>query len=253
MINLKNDRIDCDLDHPIFNVIESDTRRQILRLIACEHNYGNRIASILGLSTPAVHRHLKLLQTQIDDEDGTLIKVSEKSSESYSGHKGAEATLYQIDKKVGIFFGIFPNFIHSQVFKVAENGEVTASRSQEYENDYFALKPPIPKTDEAGNYINGEFYNLYQVVQDYNEQIVNLQKKMMELMYKKNDVMDQVDKIFLDNEDLDFEARVIMRAITCLGPDCASSLANILNMENVVVDNHISNIIDTGLLEKRDV
>lgn len=248
------DQIDCNLDHPIFEVLESETRRHILRLIACEHNYGNRIASILGMSTPAVHRHLKILQGEANRKGRKslpIISQSEKSVESYSGHKGAEATLYQIQSEIGIFFGIFPNFIHSQIFKVDDTGNVTSYRASSSDTDYFLLRPPL-KLPNRSNSDSSKYRDLYDKVQGYNKRIISLQKELMEVLHKKNNLMEEVDKIFKDDTELDFEDRVIMRAITCLGPECSSNLAEILKMDNVMVNKHVESILDKGFLEKID-
>ena len=248
------DQIDCNLDHPIFEVLESETRRHILRLIACEHNYGNRIASILGMSTPAVHRHLKILQGEANRKGRKslpIISQSEKSVESYSGYKGAEATLYQIKSQIGIFFGIFPNFIHSQIFRVNDKGEVTSYRASNSDTDFFLLRPP-QKMPSSSSSNSTQYLDLYDKVQEYNKKIIVLQKELMEVLHEKNKVMEDVDKIINSENELDFEDRVIMRAITCLGPECSSNLAEILKMDDVMVNKHVEKILEKGFLEKME-
>ena len=97
------DKFPCDFNPPIMSIIDSETRCHILRLIANEPNYGNRLASILKLSCPSIHRHLKRMQHfEVGDGEIKVLGAKETTSESYSGHKGAQATLYEIISQTGL-------------------------------------------------------------------------------------------------------------------------------------------------------
>ncbi|OLS29025.1 MAG: hypothetical protein HeimC2_02200 [Candidatus Heimdallarchaeota archaeon LC_2] len=238
----------CDITHPIFDIIENITRRQVLRLIACEHNYGNRIANILNLSTPAVHRHLKILLGK-KQESINVISEKKKTKESYSGRKGAEATLYEIKSKAGLFFSIFPNFVHSQIYVLDDNGKGSLESSKkEKSGDFEFVKPYKPKKE--GMKQRKKFLNLYNTVQDYNKKILELESELMDVLNKKNDSMGELDEEILQQEDLEYEHRVIMRAITCLGEKCSDDLSHLLNMDDKMIAKYIDDLKEKKWLEK---
>lgn len=237
----------CDITHPIFDVIENITRRQVLRLIACEHNYGNRIANILNLSTPAVHRHLKIL-TGSSKNSIPIISTKIKSKKSYSGHRGAEAVLYEINSKKGLFFSIFPNFIHSQIYSENHSGDYVLDKADNTKIESLkSLKPFGNNSDLSPRSI---FIDLYEQIQELNHEILDLETQLMKTLDKKNDLMGELDKEISLHNDLDYEHRVILRAITCLGEKCADDLSHLLNMDENIILKHVEELKTKKWLEE---
>lgn len=244
------DNLICDISHPIFDVIENITRRQVLRLIACEHNYGNRIANILNLSTPAVHRHLKILLGK-DGESIAIISEAAKTHESFSGRKGAEATVYQINFKAGLFFSIFPNFIHSQVYVMDQEGKRVLEKDEsDLTEDLKYLSPYKPKKE--GMHRRQKFLKLYNKIQEHNLTILKLETDLMDVLNEKNELMGQLDEEILQQEDLEYEHRVILRAITCLGEKCSNDLSHLLNMDDKIIGRFIDELEEKKWLERSE-
>lgn len=246
----------CEIDHPLFDIIDNVTRRQVLRLIACEHNYGNRIAKLLDVSTPAIHRHLKFLKGNNPGELA-LIKPKATTKESYSGHKGGEATLYEVDAKVGLFFTIFPNFVHSHIVNVGDKGvkKVDASETpKELQNlrpiSNKKLKEKLEKgeIDEISE-SNLKLNHIYKTVQKFNKKVIELQEELMEVLSIKNDFMGEVDEILKAEENLEYEDRVILRAVTCLGSKCSQDLTHFLNMDNYDLIRYVDRLREKGWME----
>jgi predicted transcriptional regulator len=242
----------CDINHPLFNVIDNPTRRQILRLIACEHNYGNRIASILNLSTPAIHRHLKFLLGESNDAV-PIIQKGLKTKQSFSGRKGGEATLYEINSKMGLFFGIFSNFIHSQVYQITDGNKISIAetRSSTHDAELLGLSPPTPSNSPETRIeeLQSDFYTAFEKIQEYNQQIIVLQKELMMVLNEKNDYMNEVDKLVKEAEVLNYEERVLLRAITCLGPECSSDLSHLLNLDNAIIKTYVNKLRNENWLK----
>ncbi|MHA2098851.1 MAG: ArsR/SmtB family transcription factor [Candidatus Kariarchaeaceae archaeon] len=239
----------CDISHPIFDIIENITRRQVLRLIACEHNYGNRIANILNLSTPAVHRHLKIL-TGNTGNSVPIISTKEKRKKSYSGYKGAEAVLYEINSKKGLFFSIFPNFIHSQIYSEDGDGGYMLEKTETKKIESLRSLKPFNSETTDNKEAKSEFVDLYNKIQNYNEEILNLEVQLMDILDKKNDLMGDLDKEISKHEDLYYEHRVILRAITCLGEKCADDLSHLLNMDENLILNYVNDLVGKNWLER---
>ncbi len=276
--NSQNIKQICEIDHPLFDVIDNVTRRQVLRLIACEHNYGNRIASILDLSTPAIHRHLKYLGG--DNKGGLkLISAGKKTKTSHSGHKGGEATLYKVDAKVGLFFHIYPNFVHNHILTV-NDGEAEVIKEEEKSDTLKYLVPKktmvnwknnenpetiIGKLIEISEYkknkqkkelekigtdkLKAAFYSIYETVQKSNNKIKEMEEEMMNLLSIKNDFMEVVDTILKAHQSLTYEDRVILRAITCLGKHCSADLSHLMNMDSYIIERYVEQLKEKDWLE----
>ena len=268
----------CEIDHPFFNIIDNLTRRQILRLIACEHNYGNRIANILDLSTPAIHRHLKYLQ---GDNPGNIpiIGITRTTKTSHSGHKGGEANLLEIKSKIGLFFHIFPNYIHSHLLELDDDqprlmnstrDNSTLEDLEPFDNgleldnlelsNIFAeireiaegnpenlskIKEIIP--DEK---LRAAFFSIYNTIQRQNKAIRDLEDQLMGIMGIKNDFMEIVDVILKGQNDLSYEDRVILRAISCLGKQCSSDLSHLMNLDTYTIEKYVDVLKEKQWLKK---
>ncbi|MCY3413885.1 MAG: hypothetical protein INQ03_19735 [Candidatus Heimdallarchaeota archaeon] len=269
-----NTSLVCEIDHPLFDIIDNVTRRQILRLIACEHNYGNRIANILDLSTPAIHRHLKYLQGNNPGELSLIIE-GEKTKLSASGHKGGEAQLYKVNANIGLFFHIFPNFVHNHIVEL-NNDQETVVREENKDTTLRYLEPMESKVeldaDELNNLLDilknipnrtekqkekdlnkigddklkGIFHSIYLSVQKHNKRIRELEEEMMDILSIKNEFMELVDIILKAQPDLEYEDRVILRAITCLGKQCSADLSHLMNMDTYMIERYVA-----GLRERK--
>ena len=241
------DNFSCSLNHPIFDILSNKTRLEILRMIACEQNYGSRIASILNMSAPAIHRHLKFLSQDMKDDnmkDFSFIKPSYTTSESYSGYKGAEATIYEIGTKIYFSFALFPNFIQSHAFLV----EATESLSKESNNSEKAIKRDSDKkktTKNSSEGING-FSELFQHIQEKNDKISSLEKQIMDVLVEKNELMGQLDKSILQNPTLSFDERVSLRLLACQGPICIPNLPELLSQDVEITTKNLKKLHQMG-------
>lgn len=247
------DEFVCDIEHPVFNIIDNATRRKILRLIACESNYGNRIANMLNISSPTVHRHLKFLLGEKDDTF-PIIREVERTKDSYSGKKGGEAFVYEINTNLGIFMGIFPNFVHSQIFQVDEDGKQTnITDPVEDRASFVNLKGLTPNFEELKNKKQEKFNELYKKIQVYNKDIIVKQRALMDTYMEKNDLMGELDELMksVDVKEVDPEKRLLLRAITCLGPECSSDLSHFLHMDDYLVFKHVQELRQIGWLAER--
>lgn len=296
----------CEIDHPLYDLIDNVTRRQVLRLIACESNYGNRIASIMDLSTPAIHRHLKSL---LGDNQGKLALISKgkRSTKSHSGHKGGEAQLYRVDAKIGLFFHVFPNFVHNHILELHEENRLII-HDEKNKGEHLKYLEPFSseegitieehqnivdkmqklRQEEADLYseidsntkikkeikekriwkfeekkkknidaigedkLKMSFHELYKTIQKQNESIRKLEQQLMQELSVKNDFMAVVDTILQAQNDLQYEDRVIMRAITCLGKQCSSDLSHLLNMNIYQVEQQVDLLREKKWIKKED-
>ena len=228
----------CNISHPIFSTTGNETRREILRLIACEHNYGNRIASILNKSRPAIHRHLKYL------EDEGFITQSTKTNQSFSGYKGAEATLFEINSNLNVFFSLQPNFVHSHIIETDVNGNIVENMYEDYNQAEYIPSKNIGEGKNAE--LKTEFAKIFQKVQHMNSQIIVFEEQMAKVMAEKNQTMQSLDELIRKSEDLTYEERVVLRGLTCLGPSCIPNLADILNESQFMIEDIVSKLITKG-------
>ncbi len=224
------DNFPCDFNHPIMSIIDSETRRHILRLIASEPNYGNRLASILKLSCPSIHRHLKRMQhLEIGNNETKMLGTKSTTSESYSGHKGAQATLYEIISNTGLFFGIFTNFIHSQVSVISNSVEIVKNKidTDNFDPNLFGVKFQLGESigDDSGD----DFDSQVSKIRQMNEQIKEQQDYMMNLLYIKNEMIDKLNKSLENAEDLDFQERVVLKSLIIYGCNNIKFIAELLN------------------------
>ncbi len=235
----------CSIEHPLFDSISNVTRRQILRLIACEHNYGNRIANILDVSSPAIHRHLSQLES---DENIKLIEASKVTKESFSGKKGAEATLYKISETIGLFFVILPNYVHNHIIARGDNRGVVKNIPEGLKT----ISPSFPTGNEGEKLERKiKFYNLYKVVQESNKRIESLERQLMDELENKNSLMGEIDELLKEDSELSYEDRVILRAITCLGKHCSSDLSHLMNLDMAMLQMFVESLRERNWIEKK--
>ncbi len=227
------DNFSSDINHAMLGIIDSETRRHILQLIATETNYGNRLASILNLSSPAIHRHLKRLEHfENDDEVIEILSTKRTTRKSYSGHKGAKATIYEITANMGLFFGIFPNFIHSQVVELDKSGDVIARKidPDNFDPDLFGVK--IQNGEEITECSGDDcFTNHILKIQQLNNQIKEYQEYLMNMLYMKNEVIDNIFRIIEKAKDLTFQERVVLKSLIAYGFNNLKLIAKLLNTD----------------------
>jgi predicted transcriptional regulator len=234
----------CSLDHPIYDLLSNKTRLEILRMIACEHNYGSRIASLLGISAPAIHRHLKFLSQLRTDPNGLdffFIKEMKKTKESYSGYKGAEATHYEIGTKMYLSFALYPNFMQSHSFLEDAEGNISAEITDD------SLKGSFIGTDGTDSDKNENieykkaikrYSSLFKRIQKKNSRIKELEAEIMDILDEKNDLMKKMDHAIMNVERLSFDERVSLRLLACQGPICIPNLPELLKQDvNVTMKN----------------
>lgn len=205
-----------DIDHPLFQIIGNETRRQIIQLLSIEKNYGNRLAAILNLSPPAIHRHLKLLHQSGKNSKGLeIIHDKEKTDMSFSGRKGATASLLEINTRMGLFFGILPNYIHSSVLELDENGDIIDQDIDpgNYDSNLFGahIDPSHLSLDDTKQTVDTS--ELYQI----NDEIKELEHKLMIALYEKNEKLHSVFQAIDRSDDLDFNERVIIKSLIAYG------------------------------------
>lgn len=237
---------DCSLSSPIYDLLSNKTRLEILRMIACEKNYGSRLASILRISPPAVHRHLKILSQSFKDKDVdelAFLKPSYRTSESYSGYRGAEATMYEIGTKLYLAFAIYPNFVHSHAFVMPlKNGESVKSNSSQESQKETSVKETAKTKKSYNKKIRKKYSEIYDEIQRKNDEINQLEKEILEIFEEKDSLMQELDEVILEKSELDFDERVSIRALACQGPSCYPNLPELLKQDDEVVKKILRNL-----------
>jgi len=234
----------CDISHPIFSVINNDTRRKVLRLVAIENSYGNQLASILNISNPGIHKHIKFLESE---KGMNLIKKESTINTSFTGHKGPDANIFEINTKIGLVFSIMPNFVHSQIFEFKEDNFVPSIKPIDDEFRLFKGLMLQEPSDNADNRENLEkFTKDYHDIQEINNEIVETEKKLFTLLSEKNEKMGHIDKIVSSLDNLTYKERIVLRAVTCLGPRCSNDLSHLLNVELIEIKEIIDNLKEKG-------
>ncbi|MCY3413875.1 MAG: ArsR family transcriptional regulator [Candidatus Heimdallarchaeota archaeon] len=238
------DEFPCDIDHPILSIIDSETRRHIIHLLATEKNYGNRLASILNLSSPAIHRHLKRLQKhQNESTSVSILGTKEKTRESFSGYKGAKATIFEIISNLTLFFGIFPNFIHSQVVEILSDGQRKTRRidPDNFDPNLFGVK--IQRGESLKDCVGEDCFDTHvEKINEINKQISDHQDFLMDLLYLKNEVIEKIFMIIEEAEDLSFEERVVLKSLIAYGFNNIKLIANLLNTDENEIRFHIEKL-----------
>ncbi len=248
----------CSLDHPIYDILSNKTRLEILRLIACEHNYGSRIASLLQISAPAIHRHLKILSENKMDPNGlefAFIKPFQKTKESYSGYKGAEATVYEIGTKMYFSFALYPNFMQSHSFLEDASGSISAKITDNSTNNSF-LKTGTRKKDdvEKKDYDKAiqMYSSLFNQIQKKNSRIKELEAEIIEILDEKNTLMKKMDQAIKDVEQLSFDERVSLRLLACQGPICIPNLPELLKQDVDITMKNLKVLQNNGWFDQFD-
>ena len=75
----------------------------------------------------------------------------------------------------------------------------------------------------------------------------------MDTYLEKNDLMGELDELMksVDVSKVDAEKRLLLRAITCLGPECSSDLSHFLHMDDYLVFKHVEELRQIGWLAER--
>lgn len=228
----------CDLDHPIFGIMGNETRRSIIRMLSCEENYGNQIAYELGVSNPTIHKHLKAIQKNSDID---LIGETKRTTESFSGHKGAEATMFKIKKPITVFLSIYPNFIHAHTYPERQSLHKLKEDAINYSWKEDRSNPNLLSFAESS-----------EKLAQLNEEIRDLEKQLIEKFDVKNNIMAQVDDLLIETKTLDYDQRMVLRAYACIGPSCYSILPALLKKDIAQIQQIIHHLTLKGWLEKVD-
>ncbi|MFX1254113.1 MAG: hypothetical protein ACFFCZ_21045 [Promethearchaeota archaeon] len=246
----------CSLKHPLYTIISNKTRLEIIRTIVCEKNYGSRIASILKISAPAIHRHMRFLSKTFKDQDKepiTFIRPSYRTIKSYSGYKGAEATVYELGAKIYLSLALYPNFVNTHVFSTSLDND----RSQESstfpvpnkETSFENHKDNNVEREISEKEIMKRFSELYTKTQEKNQEIKDLEQKLLEVFEEKDKIMKEMDDIILRSSQLTFDERVSLRTLACQGPDCIRMLPEILKKDKEIAQKVLRDLRDNGWFE----
>ncbi len=246
----------CHLNHPIYEILSSSTRREILRMLAYDNSnaYGRRLSKILNISNTAIHRHLRILQGLDNGHELQLIREKGKTKESYSGKKGGEATLFEIGKKLGMFVGIFPDLIHSHVFITsAEEDLSTAELSQlgaPSELQQTKSKPVVfvPNEEKISDSAKKKYLELYEKLQEINDELISSERKMLALLEEKNKLLRQIEETLTEDAKLEREKRLFLRLVACLGCSSDRDLSYAFHIEEPIVAKVLDELVKQGWL-----
>ena len=248
----------CSINHPIYELLANKTRIEILRMIACEHNYGSRIASLLKISAPAIHRHLKFLSKSRKDPNGvgfSFIKPFNKTRVSYSGYKGAEATVYEIGTKMYFSFALYPNFMQSHSFLEDATGNISAEITEDSRNNSFIES----KESERNKPFSKEYKkamkkysDLFRKIQEKNSRIKALESEIMEILDEKNTLMKKMDQSIKEVDQLSFDERVSLRLLACQGPICIPNLPELLKQKEDITLRNLRVLQNDGWFDQFD-
>lgn len=237
-----------NFSHPIFSIIGSSTRRKMLRLIANEKTYGNRLASTLGLSTPAIHRHMKYLEGE--ENNYPLVKKLISSPLSFSGRMGAKAAYYGINEKVNLFFSIYKNFIHSHIYEIDKSNNLVPGFVHDDRFTDFTYLQPVKKY-EANDKTREIIDKSYDEVIEINKEVLELEKKMTVLLHKKDKILEDASILINIHEDINYEKRTILKSLLNISVICTGCISNRSNIAPSVIESEINTLIrDKWLVNK---
>lgn len=236
------DDYSCSIEHPIYELISNKTRLKILRMIACEQNYGKRLADIFKLSPAAINKHIKDLTSENNSEHNLLREIDIHNDDhsvpnEYKGH----TKVYSVNSELYLNFAIYPNFVHSHAFIDPLESDSKNEEEIKVTNTEFSF-------DKATN----NFAKLYNDIQEMNEEIGDLENKMREIFIRKNQKMKTLNKAVLREPTLTFDERVILRIVLCQGPKCVTNLPEVLNQDQKEIDKTIEGLKKKGWFEKVD-
>ena len=120
--------------------------------------------------------------------------------------------------------------------------EINKDTSKKY------VKPYKAKIDDSKTRKN--FINLYDKIQTKNIKIMALETELMEVLDQKNTLMGDLDQEIMKHDNLDYEHRVILRAISCLGEKCSDDLSHLVNMDEKLIAKYIDELTDLNWVEE---
>ena len=206
----------------------------------------------MGLSSQAIHRHLKYMQNPMEDM-GSIIKESLRTRHSYSGFKGAEATIYEINKKLYLSFGIFPNLMHVKIYDIDELPEIDKelhlapqpqaipSKLQKLLDrkidpdllDKTIIQPILEtstESEEASAIIAHLLKKIKAKVESLNNRLAFHEKAIAAILSEKNIIMELLNEI-MEKEGLDFMERLLLRNYICTGEQCFTDISQIFDKD----------------------
>ena len=107
-----------DLDR-VLHLLQNKVRRQILERLAREPHYPMQLAELIGVSQPAVVKHLKEL------EKGGLVSKNKVPSEK----GGPPRTVYAVERAMSIHVDIGPDLFRCEERKLPAGGPMRLSSS----------------------------------------------------------------------------------------------------------------------------
>ncbi len=232
------------LHHPIFELLSNKTRRDMLRIIACEHTYGSRLANLLHLSVPAVHRHLKLLE-EYKVDGHPIITTETTTNENYRGHKGAEAKIFKVDSKISVFLTIMPSYIHASVYEESippvKEGEGTREETKDQMNT---------NTETNLELLQKNLHSLKERVSRYNDIIELKEKELIHYLEQKERAMREIDSL-LDQLDLSFEERLVLRSYMCHGKKVIEEIQKTIKIDPILLASILDKLHEKGLIKEK--
>ncbi len=215
------DRFADITSHPLIEIISNETRLKILKLIASESNYGNRLAQILNLSTPAVHKHIKKLKENV-------LEISKRDKTSFSGNKGGESTHYKINLRSGLVFAVFPQYVHLNFYNYTKDDKIIQPTIIPDEVDAQLFGVEFKNADTTGK---GDD-NLGQKIKEIHtieQQIISKENDLMRLLAEKNEAIEQAfSQIDLESA-LDYDERIILKSVVSYGISSLREISNLLS------------------------
>jgi predicted transcriptional regulator len=221
----------------------------MLRLIANEKTYGNRLASTLGLSTPAIHRHMKYLEGF--ENQYPLVKKLISSPLSFSGRMGAKAAYYGINERVNVFFSIYKNFIHSHIFEIDKSNNLVPGFVHDDRFTDFTYLQPAKDYDEHDK-TRKVIAESYDKINEINAEVLELERQIASLLHQKDKLLEDTSILINTHEDINYEKRTILKSLLNLGVICTACMSNRSNIAPSVIESEINSLIKGKWLVNKD-
>jgi len=107
-----------DMDKALY-LLHNSTRRQILELLAREPHYAMQLSELIGVSQPAIVKHLKEL------EEGGMVSKAKVPSEK----GGPPKTIYSVEQAFSIQMDIGPDLFRCESRRLPKGGPMRLSGS----------------------------------------------------------------------------------------------------------------------------
>ena len=216
----------------LFEIVGNDARRKILRLLVLEPHYVSQLSKLLGISQPAILKHMKILE-----EKGLVIRKVQQASES---NKGPDRHFFSINKSFAIMFSLSPYNLRENVY---DTDDVPADISLE------AIQSRINKEEVISKkvgIINSE-------IEKINNEMMELEQSYIELEKKRNSLLKITNSIIENSDDLQrnemYEARQLLRRHVCESRTCVQEISNLLNKKEKEIEKALKDLSDKDFIE----